>query len=180
MINQLTQQPLSKDEVASLTLIATRLVNQAKIVAVIEEDLKKQQEILRVLEMETLPHAMTEVGVAGLTLEGGVKIEVENFYSCSVSDNDPENKEKALKWLRTNGHGELIKHEVKVALGTDAVKLLNSLRGWLNARRMKFKDSQSVNAQTLKSFMKEQLEKGNPFPMDIFRGYSGKKAVVKK
>lgn len=180
MINQLTQQPISKDEAASITLIAKRLVNQKTLVEAMEAQLKEAKEVLRAIEMDELPNAMQEVGLTSLTLAGGLEIEVQTFYSCSVSDEHPTEKASALAWLRDNKHGDLIKHEFKVQLGTTSEQKAKSLTAWCLENKAPFKSSESVNAQTLKSFMKERLTAGKEFPMSIFRAYSGNKAVVKQ
>lgn len=178
MINKLTQQPLTKDELASVTLIAKRLVNSHKLREECEKEIEKLDGVIRELEMTLLPDALTQVGLSSIKLDNGVEIEVQPFYSCSVSDTNPEEKAKAIKWLRDNSHSQLIKQEFKVPFKAGDNKTADKFRAALIKAGRVFKESESVNAQTLKSFMKEQLEAGKPFPMDIFRAYTGKKATV--
>lgn len=172
-INPLTQQPFEKDELKHVIQLCNKLIaleaEQATMMLVLE---KKTQEV-NLMRMTTLPAAMGDLGLNSLQLENGGSIEIAPYYSCSVSDKDPDLKAKALKWLRKEAPS-LIKHEVKVVLGTESEKELASLRGWLNKKSMPFKDGQGVNAATLKSFMKERVEDGKPFPLDLFKGYIGK------
>lgn len=180
IVNPLTQQPLSEQELSRVSNLGNMLLGLEAEIATIEALLEKKKEALNKIQKQDLPDAMNDVGLSGLTLSNGIKLEVVPYYHAAVNDNDPTLKEKALKWLRTNGAGALIKHEVKCALGTDAVKLLASLRGFLNKKQIAFKDSQTVHPKTLSKFMQEKLETGQPFPLDIFRAHHGKMARIAK
>jgi hypothetical protein len=158
--------------------LGNELVVREAEAATLEIQLERLRERINKIQMKELPDAMNEVGLMDFTLTNGIQLEVKPFYQCSVSDTDPVLKEKALRWLRTNDAGELIKHEFKAVLGVDAEKMVASLRGFLNKKSIPFKDGQGVNAATLKSFMKERITAGKPFPLEIFRAYYGKKATV--
>ena len=178
VLNPLTQQPLTQADLAKVVLLGNELVAREADLAIVEKQLEQLKERINKIQLKELPDAMNEVGLMNFTLTNGIQLEVKPFYQCSVTDTEPELKEKALKWLRTNEAGDLIKHEFKATLGVDAEKLVASLRGFLNKKSITFKDGQSVNAATLKSFMKERITAKKPFPMDIFRAYYGKKATV--
>ena len=177
-INPLTQQPFSDAELAVVVKKANEFIALQAEIATIELILEQKQSAANALKLTILPQLMSDIGLNNFQMNNGATITIKPFYQCSVSDKDPILKEKALKWLRTNGAGSLIKHEFKAILGVDAEKLVASLRGFMNKKSIPFKDGQNVNAATLKSFMKEQVEAGKPFPMDIFKGYAGKIAEV--
>jgi len=177
-INPLTQQPLTQAELTAVSKLGNEVIGLEAEIATIEALLKQKNERLQMVTRTLLPNAMTEVGLSAITLSNGAALEVVPFYQCSISDEYPTEKEKALRWLRTNDAGALIKHEFKCALGVEAEKDVASLRGFLNRKQIPFKDGQSVHAAKLKSFMKERIEGGKPFPMDIFRAYHGKVAKV--
>lgn len=177
-INPLTQQPLSESELSKIVALGNELCALEADMATLEAELEKAKERLNQIQLKELPDAMSQIGLSEFTLTNGIQLAVAPIYQCSVSDADPELKAKALKWLRTHDAGDLIKHEFKCALGVEAEALVASLRGFLNKKQIPFKDGQSVNAATLKSFMKECIEAGKEFPLDIFRGYFGKKASI--
>lgn len=169
---------MTENDIAKVVKLGNELVGLEADCATLEAELQKGKERINQIQLQELPLAMTEIGLDDFTLSNGIHLESKPFYQCSVSDSEPELKAKALKWLRTHDAGELIKHEFKCALGIEAEQLVSSLRGFLNKKQIPFKDGQSVNAATLKSFMKECIVAGKPFPLDIFRGYYGKKATV--
>ena len=177
-VNALTQQPLTKAELTQVSTYGNEIIALGAEIATIEALLTQKKERVNLLEKTLLPAAMTEVGLSAITLANGAQLAIVPFYQCSMSDEYPIEKDKALKWLRTNKAGALIKHEFKCALGVESEKEVASLRGFLNRKGIEFKDGQSVHAAKLKSFMKERIEGGKPFPMDIFRAYHGKVAKV--
>ena len=177
-LNPLTQQPFSATEIAAVVKYGNDLIAIQSEIATLEAALELNQKKQFTLLTQTLPDAMKAIGMNSFQMTNGASIKIVPFYQCSVSDSDPTNKAKALKWLRTNEAGSLIKHEFKCALGVEAEKLVVSLRGFLNKKQIVFKDGQSVNAATLKSFMKERIEAGKPFPLDIFKGFTGNIAKV--
>lgn len=177
-INPLTQQPFSDEELSVVVKRAEELIALQADIETMEAVLAKKNAEANAIRMTLLPQLMSDIGLNNFQMTNGAAIVIKPFYQCSVSDKDPVLKDKALKWLRTNGAGSLIKHEFKAVLGIDAEKAVASLRGFLNKKSIPFKDGQGVNAATLKSFMKEQVEAGKPFPMDIFKGYAGKIAEV--
>ena len=177
-INPLTQQPYAEGELSAVVKLGNELIAVQSEIATLEAALELNQKKQFALLTQTLPDAMKTIGMNAFQMDNGAAIKIVPFYQCSVSDKDPELKEKALKWLRTHDAGSLIKHEFKAILGTEAEKLVASLRGFLNKKQIPFKDGQNVNAATLKSFMKEQIEAGKPFPLDIFKGFTGNIAKV--
>jgi len=141
-----------------------------------ETDLKKfKQEIL---EMETriIPDVMMELGVAEFTNTDGIKVTIKPFVSASISK---ERTEEAHTWLKDNGHGDLIKHLVSVDVGkkeTDANQAISAL----SKLGLDPIDKEQVHSQTLKAFVREQVESGKPFPLELFGVFLGQKATIKK
>lgn len=148
--------------------------------ALLELQIDNCKKRINAIQLQELPDAMNDVGLNSFTLSNGTKIAVTPFYQCSVSDTEPQLKAQALAWLETQGFGSIIKHEFKCNLGKEAAALAKELEAFLESKQIDYKDGQSVNAATLKSFMKERIESGKSFPLEIFRGYYGKKAQITK
>lgn len=177
-INPLTQQPFSEGELAQVIKQGNQMIAIDAEIANLEAQLEIKKAVYNQLKMQLLPEAMAAIGLNNFQMSNGAAITIKPFYQCSISDKDPELKNKALTWLRKNGVGALIKQKVEIALGTDSVKEHDLLVAFLEKKKLPFTEAQAVHAATLKSFMKEQIEAGKPFPMDIFKGYAGKVAIV--
>ena len=141
-----------------------------------ESGLKELKQKIQHMETRVIPDLMNELGVAEFTNTDGVKVTVRQFVSASI----PKDRiEEAHQWLKDNGHGDLIKHLVSVDVGkkeTDAghaIKALSDLGLSPTAK-------ESVHSQTLKAFVREQVESGEPLPLELFGAFLGQKATIKK
>lgn len=150
-----------------------------KAIADLENSLELQKEKLRRIVEQDLPEAMDAVGMLSFTLDDGAKISVKPFYSASISE---ERKDEAFDWLKENDFDGLIKADVSVKFGKGefevAQEFLNFIRGF-NQKTIDPEYKESVHWQTLRAFVKEQIEGGHPLPLDLFGVFVGRKAELK-
>lgn len=161
------QKEASEDSIKRVEKMAKLLINQIDVVASIEEKLKEAKAVQTRLEIEDLPTLMDEIGFEELTLKKtGHKIKIEKAIKASIT---AANLPEAMRWLIDKGFGGLIKANVIAAFDKDefdkAEKLTNQLIKKYG-ESVEFK--KSVHAGTLKSFVKEQLEKGAKIPLKLF------------
>ena len=109
-------------------------------------------------------------------MEDGVTIEVKPFVSASISK---ANREEAYQWLMDNGHGDIIKNLVSVDVGKDSEQAKLALDVLRNAG-LEPSNDKKVHPQTLKAFVREQVEKGTPIPLELLGAYLGQKATIKR
>ena len=142
-----------------------------------EEKIKQtQKEIARISE-DVIPTMLSEMGLSQLKLADGSSVDVKPFYSASIS---VANREKAYKWLRDNGLGDIIKNDVVVSFGrhednkaVDYANLAKS-QGFEPTQKLK------VEPMTLKALVRERIEAGQEMPMDIFNVYVGNRTKLTK
>lgn len=171
---------MSENELAKVVMLGSELHLKEADLALLEIQVENCKKRINAIQLQELPDAMNDVGLNSFTLSNGTRIDVKPFYQCSVSDTEPSLKAQALAWLEAEGVGSLIKHEFKCNLSKEASALAKELEAFLESKEIDYKDGQSINAATLKSFMKERIENGKSFPLEIFRGYYGKKAQITK
>ena len=142
-----------------------------------EERIKtKQKEIARISE-DVIPTMLSEMGLSQLKLADGSSVDVKPFYSASIS---VANREKAYKWLRDNGLGDIIKNDVTVSFGRNednkAVDYANLAKshGFEPTQKLK------VEPMTLKALDRERIEAGQEMPMDNFNVYVGNRTKLTK
>ena len=75
-----------------------------------EASVKKLKEKAKVLSSFEIPEMMKDMNITKLKLKDGEQIEVSNFYSASIVDQDA-----AFNWLRNNGHGDIIKNDTNLS-----------------------------------------------------------------
>ena len=164
-------------EIKSLSDQVLRLRDLEAEVKAQEEKIKQtQKEIARISE-DVIPTMLSEMGLSQLKLADGSSVDVKPFYSASIS---VANREKAYKWLRDNGLGDIIKNDVVVSFGrhednkaVDYANLAKS-QGFEPTQKLK------VEPMTLKALVRERIEAGEDMPMDIFNVYVGNRTKLTK
>ena len=164
-------------EIKSLSDQVLRLRDLEAEVKAQEEKIKQtQKEIARISE-DVIPTMLSEMGLSQLKLADGSSVDVKPFYSASIS---VANREKAYKWLRDNGLGDIIKNDVVVSFGrhednkaVDYANLAKS-QGFEPTQKLK------VEPMTLKALVRERIEAGKEMPTEIFGVFSENKTTIKR
>ena len=158
------------DSLTRLKTMVDQLLEATDEVKRLNDALAEAKRSKLALEQEDLPELMRELGFDSVTVDGRVVTVVEDL-SCSITQ---ANSSRALEWLTNNGFGGLIKTKLEVAFNRDEYELAqtvaDSLVGLGQEMGMDFIPAlqETVHPATLKSFIKEELEKGRAVPFDLF------------
>ena len=137
------------------------------------KDAKK--ELLRLTD-EELPASMAEMGLASFTLDDGSTIDVKPTYGASIL---VANREAAYEWLRDHGYDDIIKNDVSVSFGRGEDDMAGSFKALAEKEGYVPQQNTTIHSQTLRAFVRERVEAGDEFPMDLFGAYVGQRAVIK-
>ena len=138
-----------------------------------EASIKKLKEKANVLSQFEIPQMMEEMNIKKLKLKDGETVEVSNFYSASIVDQDA-----AFKWLRENGRGDIIKNDITVTFGRGEdnkaaeYAVLAQGQGYQPTQKLK------VEPMTLKALVRERLESGQEMPTDLFNVFAGNRTKI--
>jgi len=150
--------------------------NLSADIAKTEQLLKDQKQKLRKITEEQIPEVLTQLGMASFTMVDGSQITVKKFYSASV----PKGREaECFAYLREKGLDDIIKNQVSVGFGRGEDELAERLKKVLSDENFLFNEKQSVHPKTLEATVREQVELGNEFDLQLFNGYIGQRAVIK-
>lgn len=149
----------------SMAALARALVDADVSVEQAEANLKEAKERARILREETIPSAMQELGLEEIKLDTGQKLSVKQDVYAAIP---AAQKEQAFTWLEQNGFGGLIKVEVTADYRKGEADAAMQLFAELQERGLQVEFGQSVHAQTLKAFLREQLANGTNVPLDLF------------
>ena len=163
-------------ELSGVAEIAQRQVDLEESVLRTEDYLKQLKKDLEQVSTRELPDALMELGLSGLPLADGTVILIKPFVSANISK---ANQEEAHQWLAENGHADLIKSIISVNTGKDAVASEVAYRALVDAG-FSPDTKESVHNQTLKAFVREQVEAGTALPLELFGVFLGQKATIKK
>lgn len=123
-----------------------------------------------------IPDLFEELGLKKISLSNGRTVEIKSSYVGSITE---DRKPQCFEWLENKGYDSIIKHDViskfkkgETAEHDNLVKVLIDLG-------VTFEDKKYVHPQTLKSFIREQIESGADFPQELFGVVAIRKTIVK-
>ncbi|MFA5604204.1 MAG: hypothetical protein WDA12_05090 [Bacilli bacterium] len=165
-------------ELKRILRMAERQVALLEEIAKVEAHLKSLQEELRVLSENDLPEAMSIEGLESFSMKDGKKVAIAVSYHSSISST---NQHAAFSWLRENQFDGIIKRNITAKFGRGEDKLAEKVSGHIVKKfpHLDLEDKSSVHHSTLKSFVKERIESGEDFPMDLFSVFIRQFTVIK-
>jgi hypothetical protein len=135
-------------------------------------DLKEQ--LTEVSEVD-LPSALEALGVASVTLSDGGCITIKESVFAGITE---KNKEAAFEWLEATDNDGIINNAVECNFGKGQDSEAQRLTELLSSQGYSYTNTRSVNSQTLKAFVRKQLEEGLPIPVDVFSIHVKKTALI--
>lgn len=141
-----------------------------------ESVLKERKEQYRKITEETIPEALSGMGMRSFKMADGSSIDVKPFYSATITE---ARRAEAFKWLRERGYDDIIKNTVSVRFGRKEDELAARAINLLRAQGFAVEQTEKIEPQTLKAWVKERVEKGQPLDSELFGVYIGQKAVIK-
>jgi|TARA_R110000868_G_scaffold118_6_gene1222 hypothetical protein len=170
-------EALSGDGLKSVSILAQRIREAEKAIETAEAFLKTRKEEMQQLTDELLPAAMEELGMKSFVLEDGAKVEVRQLYGASIP---VARKPEAFEWLREQGFDDIIKNSVTCIFGRGEDDKAHSFRDMATEQGFEPQQKEDVHASTLKAWVRERVEAGDDFPMDLFGAFIGQRAIIKK
>jgi hypothetical protein len=138
-----------------------------------EASVKKLKEKANILSQFEIPQMMEEMNITKLKLKDGETVEVSNFYSASIVDQDA-----AFQWLRENGRGDIIKNDITVTFGRGEDNKAASYAELARGNGFEPIQKIGVNPMTLKALVRERLESGQDVPADLFKPFEGNQTKI--
>ena len=151
-----------------------QLKNLEDEIANAEDSVKKLKEKANVISQFEIPQMMEEMNIKKLKLKDGETVEVSNFYSASIVDEDA-----AFNWLRENGRGDIIKNDITVTFGRGEDNKAAQYAVLAKGQGFEPVQKVGVHPQTLKGVVRECHESGIELP-DCFKTYVGNRTNIKR
>jgi hypothetical protein len=167
---------VSDESVTGIAALAKKAKMLEKEIEDLSTSLKEKEEQYRTLTEVSLPEAMAESGMKKFVMADGSLIDVKPFYGASISK---ARQAEAFKWLRDHGFDDIIKNTVSVRFGRKEDELAARMIQLLRQQGFTPEQTEKVEPQTLKAWVKERVEKGQPVDSDLFGVFIGQKATIK-
>jgi len=178
-------QPAVSEETARerVSRVCIRLAQQERDLADMEEKVKLMKESVRSIKERELPAMLGEMGFDSVTTTTGACVTIKKTVHCALPKEDPAKREAAMEWLRSNGHGDVIKHlgTVKLPKGDSEARnaFMAHVLPWARANGAEVSVSEDVHPSTLKSLIGE-LHGSDPtlVPRELFQLYDQRVAEI--
>ncbi len=167
---------VKNEDLTSVGALAKRAKELEKEIEDLDRVLAERKGQQRKLLEETIPAMLQELGLSKFSMTDGSEITIKPFYSASIPE---EKRAQAFEWLREHGHDDIIKNTVSVRFGRNEDQLCETLLNQLREQNYPVEQAQKIEPQTLKAWVREQVERGSEFPTELFGVYVGQKATIK-
>ena len=172
-----SKHTLDNEDLSTLTGFAEAIIKQDAFVKELDEKLKEEKKKLLKMTDEDLPALMTEANSMEFTLLDGSKVTIKPQYGGSIKvDNRPE----AFAWLRKHKHDDIIKNTISCQFGRGEDDLASSFKAFAEKEGYIPNQTEKIEPMSLRGWIKERVEKGEEFPMELFGAYVGQRAVITK
>tara|TARA_R100000742_G_C4279072_1_gene102840 strand:- start:2298 stop:2867 length:570 start_codon:yes stop_codon:yes gene_type:complete len=167
---------LEQNDLTTVASLAKKQKNQEQKVKDLDAELKEaKKELLRISD-EEIPNLMTETGLSSFKLDDGSSLEIKSIYGASIL---VANREKAYDWLRDHGHDDIIKNKVVATFGRGQEDDAKVFMRVAYDNGVATDQESKIEPQTLKAWVKERMEAGEEFPMELFGAFIGQRAIIK-
>ena len=170
-------EKLDQGDLTTVAGMAKAIRQEEEYIDSLQADLKKARTKLRKMTDEDLPTMLAEIGLSSMTLDDGSEVTVKQTYGASIL---VDNRPKAYEWLREQGYDDIIKNTVTCAFGRGEDDKASAFQACAKKEGYEPDQKTEIHPQTLRAFVKERVENGDDFPMELFGAYVGQRAVVKR
>jgi hypothetical protein len=170
--------PIPQDtDLEQIQFLVAEQVRLEEEVAEAEEALSDKKKQLASISRGKLPEALSKFNLSFLKTTDGRIVEVAQDIHAAITE---ANKADAMVFLRSSGNDDIIKNDVDLSFGKGQEAESQALQQLLKAAGYSFKVKEYVHPQTLKKFVKDLLEEGRSFPMELFSVFVEKVSKIKE
>jgi 16S rRNA C1402 N4-methylase RsmH len=170
-------EKVDQEGLTSIAALARQIRDKEDRIKSLEDDLKAEKKALLKLTDEDMPAMLAEIGISSFSLDDGSQVEVKQTYGASIL---VDNRPKAYEWLRDNGYDDIIKNTVLCQFGRGEDDQASAFAAFAQKQGYVPEQKTEIHPQTLRAFVKERVEEGDAFPMELFGAWVGQRAVIKK
>ena len=170
-------EKVDQQGLTSVAALARQIRDKEETISRLEETLKEEKKTLLKLTDEEMPAMLAEIGISSFSLDDGSTVEVKQTYGASIL---VDNRPAAYEWLREHGYDDIVKNTVLCQFGRGEDDLASSFAAFAQQQGYVPQQKTEIHPQTLRAFIKERVEEGEAFPMELFGAWVGQRAVIKR
>lgn len=140
-------------------------------IGVLKEASKHYQKYLDSIEYNAIPDLLMEEGMAKITTQDGLSVELKTEYSTKILD-----ETGFFSWMDEEGGSSLYKETFKFSAGEN----LEYVRQAMKEAGVSYEEKKDIHHMTLKKFVKERMDDGLDIPADLASVGQFTHAIIKK
>ena len=150
-------------ELAEQQLLLEKYVEQKELELV---NLKERLTDVREIK---IPELLDMLGISEIRLSDSSRLTLKREVFAGITK---ENQEAAFAWLKKTNNDGIIKNEIKCPFGKGQDEAATKLTNLLNSYGFSFTNTRNVHPQTLKAFVRKQLEGGENISTEFLTIFS--------
>jgi hypothetical protein len=170
-------EKLDQGDLTTVAGMARAIRDKEAEVNELEQKLKNEKRALMKLTDEDLPTMLAEIGLTSMKLDDGSEVSIKPQYGANIL---VDNRPAAYEWLRENGYDDIIKNTVACTFGRGEDDKASAFKAFAEKEGFFAEQNTGIHHTTLRAFVKERVENGDDFPMELFGAYVGQRAIIKR
>jgi hypothetical protein len=170
-------EKLDQGDLTTVAGMARAIRDKEAEVNELEQKLKNEKRALMKLTDEDLPTMLAEIGLTSMKLDDGSEVSIKPQYGANIL---VDNRPAAYEWLRENGYDDIIKNTVACTFGRGEHDKASAFKAFAEKEGFFAEQNTGIHHTTLRAFVKERVENGDDFPMELFGAYVGQRAIIKR
>lgn len=170
-------EKLNQGDLTTVAGMARAIRDKEAEVNELEQKLKNEKRALMKLTDEDLPTMLAEIGLTSMKLDDGSEVSIKPQYGANIL---VDNRPAAYEWLRENGYDDIIKNTVACTFGRGEDDKASAFKAFAEKEGFFAEQNTGIHHTTLRAFVKERVENGDDFPMELFGAYVGQRAIIKR
>ena len=170
-------EKLDQGDLTTVAGMARAIRDKEAEVTELEQKLKNEKRALMKLTDEDLPTMLAEIGLTSMKLDDGSEVSIKPQYGANIL---VDNRPAAYEWLRENGYDDIIKNTVACTFGRGEDDKASAFKSFAEKEGFFAEQNTGIHHTTLRAFVKERIENGDDFPMELFGAYVGQRAIIKR
>jgi hypothetical protein len=160
-----------ENDLEDVKRLAKELVHKEAQIEEAEALIAKLKQEREEIKRRSLPELMQELGISAVSADNRICKLKETVFASLPSE--PTLKAAAMNWLVQNGHGGIIKRELKIDLPKGDAHTEEVVReAIIKAAPELFLDvQQKVHANSYKALARQLVKEGQVFPQDLLGVY---------
>jgi MoaA/NifB/PqqE/SkfB family radical SAM enzyme len=169
LLDAIAAEPEEKVDLTTIRRKAVELRNAYLEKADLEAQVKEISSKITGIERKDLPDMFSKAKVSSVTVEAdgnhpAFVAERNTVYGAKIPE---EKRMEAFQWFEHTGHGDLVKSVIEIVFGMQEHEERLRVMKLLSDNGVSYWNNESVHHQTLKAFVKRELQAGRVIPQDL-------------